>query len=272
MPQTLAEKVWERHIVRRHEGEPDLLYVDLHLVHEVTSPQAFDALRCTAEPSAARTSRSRRWITTSRPRRSGHRRGERSPDAGAPTQHRRFRHHRVPVGSAGSRHRARDRPRDGLHATRHDDRLRRLAYVDARGVRRTGAGDRHVGGRACPGDADLAAGEAEVDGGDGGRRASDRLQREGHHPRDHQHDRHRRGHRPRDRVPGLRDPRALDGGQDDGLQHVDRRRSACGDGRARRHHLRVRRRQAARAEGRRLGTGGRPLAFARDRRRSGLRH
>jgi 3-isopropylmalate/(R)-2-methylmalate dehydratase large subunit len=45
MPQTLGEKVWERHIVRRHEGEPDLLYVDLHLVHEVTSPQAFDALR-----------------------------------------------------------------------------------------------------------------------------------------------------------------------------------------------------------------------------------
>jgi 3-isopropylmalate/(R)-2-methylmalate dehydratase large subunit len=45
MPQTLAEKVWERHVVRRADGEPDLLYVDLHLVHEVTSPQAFDALR-----------------------------------------------------------------------------------------------------------------------------------------------------------------------------------------------------------------------------------
>jgi 3-isopropylmalate/(R)-2-methylmalate dehydratase large subunit len=44
-PRTLAEKVWERHVVRRSEGEPDLLYVDLHLVHEVTSPQAFDGLR-----------------------------------------------------------------------------------------------------------------------------------------------------------------------------------------------------------------------------------
>ena len=42
---TLAEKVWERHVVRRAEGEPDLLYVDLHLVHEVTSPQAFEGLR-----------------------------------------------------------------------------------------------------------------------------------------------------------------------------------------------------------------------------------
>ncbi len=44
-PKTLAEKVWERHVVRRAEGEPDLLYIDLHMVHEVTSPQAFEALR-----------------------------------------------------------------------------------------------------------------------------------------------------------------------------------------------------------------------------------
>ena len=42
---TLSEKVWERHVVHRAAGEPDLLYVDLHLVHEVTSPQAFDGLR-----------------------------------------------------------------------------------------------------------------------------------------------------------------------------------------------------------------------------------
>jgi len=45
VPQTLAEKVWERHVVHRADGEPDLLYVDLHLVHEVTSPQAFESLR-----------------------------------------------------------------------------------------------------------------------------------------------------------------------------------------------------------------------------------
>jgi len=43
---TLAEKVWDRHVVRRgDESEPDLLYIDLHLVHEVTSPQAFEGLR-----------------------------------------------------------------------------------------------------------------------------------------------------------------------------------------------------------------------------------
>ena len=45
MALTLAEKVWNDHVVRRVEGEPDVLYVDLHLVHEVTSPQAFDGLR-----------------------------------------------------------------------------------------------------------------------------------------------------------------------------------------------------------------------------------
>src|SRR5436309_13608708 len=45
IPRTLSEKVWDRHVVRSAEGEPDLLYIDLHLVHEVTSPQAIDALR-----------------------------------------------------------------------------------------------------------------------------------------------------------------------------------------------------------------------------------
>ncbi|MFE2289644.1 3-isopropylmalate dehydratase large subunit [Streptomyces sp. NPDC059452] len=44
---TLAEKLWESHVVHREEGEPDLLYVDLHLTHEATSPQAFDGLRLT---------------------------------------------------------------------------------------------------------------------------------------------------------------------------------------------------------------------------------
>ena len=45
MPKTLSEKVWDRHVVRSAPGEPDLLYIDLHLVHEVTSPQAFEGIR-----------------------------------------------------------------------------------------------------------------------------------------------------------------------------------------------------------------------------------
>ena len=45
-PKTLAEKVWHDHVVKQGDnGEPDLIYIDLHLVHEVTSPQAFDGLR-----------------------------------------------------------------------------------------------------------------------------------------------------------------------------------------------------------------------------------
>jgi len=45
MPRTLFEKVWDAHVVRAGRAEPTLLYIDLHLVHEVTSPQAFDGLR-----------------------------------------------------------------------------------------------------------------------------------------------------------------------------------------------------------------------------------
>ena len=46
-PKTLPQKVWDQHVVHSAPGEADLLYIDLHLVHEVTSPQAFDGLRLT---------------------------------------------------------------------------------------------------------------------------------------------------------------------------------------------------------------------------------
>jgi 3-isopropylmalate/(R)-2-methylmalate dehydratase large subunit len=49
-PRTLSEKIWDRHVVRSAAGEPEILYIDLHLVHEVTSPQAFDGLRMTNRP------------------------------------------------------------------------------------------------------------------------------------------------------------------------------------------------------------------------------
>ena len=50
MGKTLAEKVWDAHVVRRADGEPDLIYIDLHLLHEVTSPQAFEGLRLAGRP------------------------------------------------------------------------------------------------------------------------------------------------------------------------------------------------------------------------------
>jgi len=50
MTKTIAQKIWDQHVVVAGEGEPDLLYVDLHLVHEVTSPQAFESLRLANRP------------------------------------------------------------------------------------------------------------------------------------------------------------------------------------------------------------------------------
>lgn len=49
-PRTMAEKVWADHVVHQADGAPDLLYIDLHLIHEVTSPQAFDGLRMAGRP------------------------------------------------------------------------------------------------------------------------------------------------------------------------------------------------------------------------------
>src|SRR5579871_6838491 len=45
MPRTMFEKIWDAHVVHEETGQPTLLYIDLHLVHEVTSPQAFEGLR-----------------------------------------------------------------------------------------------------------------------------------------------------------------------------------------------------------------------------------
>src|SRR5882757_6346774 len=50
MGKTLAEKLWDNHVVHSAPGEPDVLYIDLHLVHEVTSPQAFEGLRLAGRP------------------------------------------------------------------------------------------------------------------------------------------------------------------------------------------------------------------------------
>ncbi|MFL6554970.1 MAG: aconitase family protein, partial [Bacillus sp. (in: firmicutes)] len=44
-PKNIIQKIWEKHVVHQEDGKPDLLYIDLHLVHEVTSPQAFEGLR-----------------------------------------------------------------------------------------------------------------------------------------------------------------------------------------------------------------------------------
>src|SRR4051812_7612153 len=45
MARTMARKIWDEHVVHRLDGDTDLLYIDLHLLHEVSTPQAFDGLR-----------------------------------------------------------------------------------------------------------------------------------------------------------------------------------------------------------------------------------
>lgn len=50
MPKTMYEKIWDAHLVRESQGDTSIIYVDLHLVHEVTSPQAFEGLRLTRRP------------------------------------------------------------------------------------------------------------------------------------------------------------------------------------------------------------------------------
>ena len=80
---------------------------------------------------------------------------------------------------------------------------------------------------------------AEVDERHRRRRAARRRHRQGRHPRDHRRHRHRRRHRPRHRVPRLGDPRAVDGGPDDGVQHEHRGRRQGRPDRARRHDVRV---------------------------------
>ena len=272
MPQTLAEKVWERHVVHRADGEPDLLYVDLHLVHEVTSPQAFDGLRLhgrpVRRPDLTVATMDHNVPTTPGPVTDHD--PKRQMEALA-TNAEEFGITLFPMGSPGPGHRPRDRARAGLHAARPGDRLRRLAHLHPRRVRRARVRDRHVRGRARARHPDAAADEAGHDGGHRRRRAAGRRRGEGRHPRDHRPDRHRRRRRSRHRVPRLGDPRALDGGPHDGLQHVDRGRRARGHGRARRHDVRLRRGPPARADGRGVGAGARRLAIAPDRRRRHLR-
>ena len=115
----LAEKVWDHHLVRRADGEPDLLYVDLHLVHEVTSPQAFDGLRLHGRP-VRRPDLTVATMDHNVPTTDGPVTDEvsaRQMDA-LRRNAEEFGDHALPVGRRRPGDRARDRAGDGLHAAR----------------------------------------------------------------------------------------------------------------------------------------------------------
>ena len=228
-PRTFYDKIWADHLVDEQPDGTCLLYIDRHIVHEVTSPQAFEGLRLSGRKVHAPD----KTLVRGRPQRADHRpqaaqsrSGERGADrvsgrerqAVRPRILRRVRH---PPG-----HLPRHRPGAGLHAAGHHAGVRRQPHRDARRVRRAGLRHRHLRGRACARDADAGADQVEEHARGGRRQAAAERHREGHHPRHHRRDRHRRRHRLCAGICRRGDPRAVDGRPHDGLQHVGRGRRA----------------------------------------------
>ena len=272
MAKTLFERIWERHLVAEPEGEPAVLFVDLHLIHEVTSPQAFDGLRL-AGRQVRRPDLSLATMDHNVPTEEGP-----VTDPLAKAQLDALSKNCARVRRAALRDRKRprgDRPRDrpGARpdAARNDDRLRRQSHLHARRVRRARVRRRHLRGRARARDAVPAAATAALDARPLRRRPASERDGEGHDPRRDRQARGRRRRRARARVHRAGDPRPLDGEPDDDLQHVDRGRRAGGIDRARRHHVRLSRGPARSADRLRVGAGARRLARARVRSRRHLR-
>ena len=254
-PTTLFDKIW----ADARGRATACIYIDLHLVHEVTSAQAFDGLRL-----AGRTVR--------RPDRTLATADHNVPTDGTPvaarikdelsrvqveTLERNCAEFGVPRLLARLRppgHRARDRPRARRHAAGHDDRLRRQPHRHARRLRRARLRHRHERGRARARHAVPGPAQAALDAHPLRRRARLRRHRQGPDPRDDRPDGRRRRRRPRRRVRRPGDRGALDGGPHDDLQHDDRGRRPRGHDRARRDDLRVGRRAARRRRRARTST------------------
>ena len=202
---TLYDKLWESHVVHTDEDGTALLYIDRHLVHEVTS--------------ARRPSRACGWPAAS-PWRTGANLAV--PDHNVPTtdrdkgmqdpisriqvedagpELRGFRHHRVPHGRSAPGHRARDRAGAGRDAARHDRGVRRFAYqprMAPSAALRIGIGTsevEHVLATQC-----LMQKKIQEHAGHGRGRAGTGRDCQGHRARRHRQHRHRRRHRLRHRI------------------------------------------------------------------------
>ena len=248
-PTTLFDKIWDA-----HEVAPGLLYIDLHLVHEVTSPQAFDGLRLAGRP-VRRPDRTLATadhnVPTDGTPVAARIRDVLSPHAGrdARAQLRGVRHPLLLAGLGAPGHRPRHRPRARASPSPG------MTIV---------CGDSHTATHGAFGALAFGIGTSEVEHVLATQmlvqrkprsmrdplRGRPRLRRHGQGP-DPRHDRpdgRRRRRRPRRRVRRARRRGAHDGGPDDRLQHDDRGRRPRGHGRARRDDLRLGRRARRRVD------------------------
>ncbi len=273
MAKTLYDKIFDDHVVDRQPDGTCLLYIDRHLVHEVTSPQAFEGLRMSGRkvraPEKTLAVVDHNVPTTDRSR------GIDDVES------------RIQVETLANN--ARDFGVEYFHEL---DKRQGIVHVvgPEQGFTLPGTtivcGDSHTSTHGAFGALAHGIGTSEVEhvlatqtliqkqGQEHARvrrrQAAAARHRQGHHPRHHRRDRHRGRHGLRDRVRGRGDPRALHGRAHDSLQHVDRGRRPRRHDRARREDLCLHQGPSQGAEGRRLGDGDELLADAAHRRRRAL--
>ena len=268
MARTLLDKVWEAHTVRTLPSGQTQLLIGLHLIHEVTTPQAFQMLK----DSKLKVRMPERTFGTldhiipttdqTRPY------ADPMAEDMAAHMYRNMKEFGLPLfdmatGKQGIVHVI--GPELGLTPAGHDHRLRRQPHVDPRRRRRHRVRHRHDAGPRRARHAVPRDGEAEAPPGAGGGRAHEGRLRQGRDPRHHQPARRegRRGLRLRVRRPGHR--AHDDGGAPHRLQHVDRGRRALRLRQSRRDDHRLPPRPALRARGRGLRPRGRVVEVDRDR-------
>ena len=163
-PRTLYDKIFDDHVVDRQDDGTCLIYIDRHLVHEVTSPQAFEGLRAGRPqgPRAGEDARRRRsQCADDRSFARDHDPESRIQVEQLATNARDFGIDYFDAADRAPGHRPHHRPRTGFHSARHDHRLRRQPHLDAWRLRRARAWHRHLRGRACARDPDADPGEGE---------------------------------------------------------------------------------------------------------------
>ncbi len=275
MAKTLYDKLWDSHLVHEEKDGTALIYIDRHLVHEVTSPQAYEGLKLAGRKpwrvdsivaTADHNTPTRNWdkgidgITDLVSRLQVETLDQNIKAFGAKAYFPFLDKRQGIVHVIGPEQGA---TLPGMTVVCGDSHTSThgafAAWLSASAPVRSRARARH----AVPGD------EKVEEHADRGRRQTGRgRDGQGHRARGDRQDRHRRRHRIRDRVCRQRHARAVDGRPHDRLQHGDRGRRPHRHGGGRRQDHRIRQGQTVRAARRAVGQGGRLLAHAAERRRA----